>query len=165
MIIPYDPAYRADFERLNRAWLEPLGVEPRDERVFADPEGAYLLTGGAVFVALQRGAVVGTVAMYRESATTYELCKLAVDATARRLGIGDSLVRTVIEEARARRARRVVLTTNTVLDAAVRLYRRHGFVEASVRSYPERTRANLEMYLDLEQRPSEATGPAGPTLA
>ncbi|MFL5560804.1 MAG: arsenic resistance N-acetyltransferase ArsN2 [Gemmatimonadaceae bacterium] len=157
VIEPYQPTHRADFERLNRAWLEQLWVEPRDERVFADPVGAYVRTGGALWVALCRGAVVGTVALRRENAETYELCKLAVDAATRRRGIGDRLVRTVIGAARARGARRVFLTTNTVLDAAVRLYRRHGFLDSPVRAYAERTRANLEMYLELEPASREGS--------
>ena len=168
-IVPYRPAFRDAFERLNRAWLAELWVEPRDERVFADPEGAYVATGGAILVALPWGdvpgapgvasagtaldagdpGVIGTVALRREDAGLWELCKLAVDARVRGRGIGDALVRAVIAAAHARGARRVVLTTNTKLAAAVRLYRRHGFAEVPVRAYPERARADLEMALAL----------------
>jgi ribosomal protein S18 acetylase RimI-like enzyme len=157
LIVPYEPAHRVDFERLNRAWLEQLWVEPRDERVFANPELAFLVTGGALFTAVHGERVVGTVALRCESDELFELCKLAVDESVRRRGIGDRLVRRAIEEARARGARRLMLTTNTILAPAVRLYRRHGFVEAAVRAYPERTRANLEMYLELVSETRKST--------
>lgn len=148
-IVPYMAVHRADFERLNRAWLAELWVEPRDEQVFADPEAAYCTGGGAVYTALKDGRVVGTIALRRESDDVYELCKLAVDTRERGHGIGAALTQTVIDAARARRARTLFLTTNTRLAAAVRLYRRAGFVDRAERKHPERTRANLEMTLAL----------------
>jgi GNAT superfamily N-acetyltransferase len=148
-IVPYIPAHRDAFERLNRAWLAELWVEPRDEQVFADPEAAYAPGGGAVFSALRDGRVVGTVALRRESDATWELCKLAVDERERGRGIGAALVHAVIDAARARGARTLFLTTNTRLAAAVRLYERMGFEVRAARAHPERTRANLEMTLTL----------------
>lgn len=149
-IVPYAPAHRADFERLNRAWLAQLWVEARDEQVFVDPEAAYAPGGGAVFSAVCDGRVIGVVALRRESDAIWELCKLAVDEGARGRGIGATLVRTVIDAARARGARTLFLTTNSRLEAAVRLYRRMGFTQCAVRAHPERTRADMEMTLTLE---------------
>lgn len=148
-IVSYRPAHRADFERLNRAWLAELWVEPRDEQVFADPEAAYAPGGGAVFSALYDGRVVGTVALRRESDAVWELCKLAVDERERGRGIGAALVHAVIDAARVRGAHTLFLTTNTRLAAAVRLYRRMGFEPCAERAHPERRRANLEMTLTL----------------
>ncbi|MDQ3850311.1 MAG: GNAT family N-acetyltransferase [Actinomycetota bacterium] len=52
---------------------------------------------------------------------------LFVRPEARRAGLGDALVRLVIERATARGARRIELDTNEANTAALSLYERHGF--------------------------------------
>lgn len=58
---------------------------------------------------------------------------IAVDATHRRLGLGALLVQQLLDAARERGAREVLLEVRADNPAARRLYERHGFTEVAVR--------------------------------
>jgi ribosomal protein S18 acetylase RimI-like enzyme len=149
-IVTYRDDHRADFERLNRAWLEALfTVEAEDVAIFSDPRGKILDGGGQIFFLVEGERVLGTVALHRVGPDELELCKLAVDPTVHRRGFGDRLVRRALAYARANGARRVTLLTSTRLEAALRLYTRHGFVVTRRGRHPRWTRVDLEMAREL----------------
>ncbi|MBG0855108.1 bifunctional helix-turn-helix transcriptional regulator/GNAT family N-acetyltransferase [Streptomyces spinoverrucosus] len=82
-----------------------------------------------VWIAELDGRPVGCVMCVRDEApATARLRLLLVEPDARGLGIGDRLVRSVIDFARGVGYRDLVLWTNDVLTAARRVYQRHGFV-------------------------------------
>jgi len=82
-----------------------------------------------VWIAELDGRPVGCVMCVRDEAPgAARLRLLLVEPDARGLGVGDRLVRAVIEFARSVGYREVVLWTNDVLSAARRIYQRHGFV-------------------------------------
>ncbi|MFR0352732.1 bifunctional helix-turn-helix transcriptional regulator/GNAT family N-acetyltransferase [Streptomyces sediminimaris] len=82
-----------------------------------------------VWIAELDGRPVGCVMCVRDDApATARLRLLLVEPEARGLGIGDRLVRAVIDFARGVGYRELVLWTNDVLTSAGRIYRRHGFV-------------------------------------
>ncbi|MEV5613828.1 helix-turn-helix domain-containing GNAT family N-acetyltransferase [Streptomyces sp. NPDC052225] len=82
-----------------------------------------------VWIAELDGRPVGCVMCVRDEAPgTARLRLLLVEPEARGLGIGDRLVRAVLDFARSVGYRDVVLWTNDVLRAARSLYLRHGFV-------------------------------------
>ncbi|MER6568191.1 bifunctional helix-turn-helix transcriptional regulator/GNAT family N-acetyltransferase [Streptomyces sp. NPDC001093] len=82
-----------------------------------------------VWIAEQAGRPVGCVMCVRDDAPgTARLRLLLVEPEARGHGIGDRLVRAVIDFARGVGYRDLVLWTNDVLDGARRIYQRHGFV-------------------------------------
>ncbi|MFI7006985.1 GNAT family N-acetyltransferase [Streptomyces sp. NPDC050145] len=82
-----------------------------------------------VWIAELDGRPVGCVMCVRDAAPgTARLRLLLVEPEARGLGIGDRLVRAVVDFARGVGYRELVLWTNDVLEAARSLYRRHGFV-------------------------------------
>ncbi|GGH56100.1 GNAT family N-acetyltransferase [Frigidibacter albus] len=74
------------------------------------------------------GQMVGSVFLVRGEAGAGKLRLLYVEPAARGQGIGDLLVRTCIERARAAGYTRLDLWTNSVLGAARRIYQRAGFV-------------------------------------
>jgi N-acetylglutamate synthase-like GNAT family acetyltransferase len=124
----YAPAFRGWFEALNREWLERwFAVEDIDRRYFADPEGTILAPGGAVFMALDDGRPVGTAAAIPHDGGTFELAKMAVTPGAQDRGVGAMLVEAVLGFAARRRARAVILLSDSKLQPAIRLYERHGF--------------------------------------
>ncbi|MFI6334656.1 GNAT family N-acetyltransferase [Streptomyces sp. NPDC050535] len=85
-----------------------------------------------VWIAEVHGRPVGCVMCVRDDApATARLRLLLVEPDTRGLGVGDQLVRTVIDFARGVGYHELVLWTNDVLTAARRLYRRHGFVLVS----------------------------------
>lgn len=153
-IVSYRPELRADFERLNRQWIEKdFHIEGSDAASLADPHGVFVAPGGEVLFALVEGAVLGTCALRREDADTFELCKMAVAPEARGRNLGDALMRAALAWARQRGVKRLYLVTNSALGPALGLYRKHGFV--TTRSGPELvretgySRADVEMAADL----------------
>ncbi|MFE7861184.1 GNAT family N-acetyltransferase [Streptomyces sp. NPDC057403] len=85
-----------------------------------------------VWIAELDGRPVGCVMCVRDDApATARLRLLLVEPEARGLGIGDRLVRAVIDFARGVGYHELVLWTNDVLAAARRIYQRHGFVLAA----------------------------------
>jgi ribosomal protein S18 acetylase RimI-like enzyme len=156
-VVPFRDAYRADFDRLNRAWIEQhFALEGEDEALLRDPYGTIVARGGEVLFVIVADVVVGTCAIKPEGPPAthrYELCKMAVDPAARGRGYADLLIRAALDAARARGAHEIVLRTNTVLAAAVRLYEKHGFrptrTGPGIGAEYGYTRGNLEMMLTL----------------
>jgi len=131
-IVPYRDEHQPHFARLNLEWLEGHSLlEAADLPHLSDPRGSFIDTGGEVLIMLLGDDVVGTAApkpVYDEIGEgAWELCKLAVDRQARGQGLGEQLVRSVIEAARERGAARLTLSSSSKLESALRLYRRMGF--------------------------------------
>ena len=126
--MPYTERYRADFERLNRAWIaRHFTVEPGDEAELSDPEAHFVRGGGQVlFLVTGSGDVAGTVALLRHG-DGFEVAKMTVDEAHRGRGYGDLLLAAAIRWAEARGGRYLELVTNSSLAPAIRLYEKHGF--------------------------------------
>jgi ribosomal protein S18 acetylase RimI-like enzyme len=88
--------------------------------VAVDPEGMLL---GTITVCLP-GSPLGELSVPGE----LELRMLGVAPRARRRGVGEALVRTVLERARQTGAHRVVLYSGEQMHTAHRLYARLGFI-------------------------------------
>lgn len=130
VIEPFNTKYRQAFHDLNVEWLEKyFSVEPIDTKVLSDPEKHILDTGGEILFAVEDGKAVGTVAMKMQGPGRFELTKLAVDSSVRKGGIGAALCEGVIDRFKARAGKTLYLETNTLLENAIRLYWRLGFVE------------------------------------
>ena len=95
--------------------------------------GDYAPPGGALLVAatdVASGAPqtrLGMIALRRRSDTVCEMKRLYVRPSARGLGVAPALVDRVLEEARQRTYRTIVLDTLTMMTGAQRLYERLGF--------------------------------------
>jgi putative acetyltransferase len=156
-IVTYRPEFREAFERLNRAWLEAYALlEPADLVYLQDPEGHVLATGGQVFFALDGGQVVGACAAIRSTPSTVELAKLAVAPEAQGRGLGRRLCEHVLRFARAAGAAQVVLSSNSALVAAIRLYESLGFRHAPVP--PTVPYASADVYMTLSLAAEHARG-------
>ena len=149
-IVPYQPAFRHAFERLNRAWLEAHSLlEPADLLQLKNPELHILSTGGQVFIALQDNMVVGTCAAICLSNTSFELAKLSVDPAVRGRGLGRMLSEAVISYARQAGAHKVILSSNSALINAIRLYESLGFQHNTRPPTIQYKTANIFMTLTL----------------
>jgi len=97
----------------------------------ADELAAIIAAPDSVlFVAELDGAVVGalTLATYRiPTGVKAWIEDVVVDAAARGHGVGEALNRAALDEARARGAKHVSLTSRPAREAANRLYQRIGF--------------------------------------
>jgi putative acetyltransferase len=157
-VVPYREDLRAAFEQLNRDWIETYFVlEDADRAVFADPAGAIIDPGGQIFFVAEGDTVLGTCAVLRHSPSECEIAKMAVAPSARGRGLGDLLMEAAVDFARQIGARRVAIVSNTVLAPALRLYRKHGFVEVPLESDGRYQRANIRLERELGVR--EPVGP------
>lgn len=140
-------AHAARLESLFRAYhvwnkalvIEALGGEVMPvERLEAEydieaviDEDDALLTDSAsptrLFVARQRGAVVGCVYLLGRSAAEAEVKRLYVEPAARGVGLGRALMESVIEAAREERYESLLLHTGPLNAAALALYDDLGF--------------------------------------
>lgn len=154
IVVSYRDEFRDTFERLNRAWIETYFVlEDADREVFADPRAKIVDSGGEIFFVLEGEQVLGTCAVMRHSADECEIAKMAVAPGAQGRGFGDLLMNRAMEFAAELGARRVIILSNTVLEPAIRLYRKHGFVQVPLETDSRYERANIR--LDRELRPTE----------
>jgi len=149
-IIDYKPEHQPYFDSLNRAWIEKLFVvEPVDEWMLTNPEKAFIETGGAILMAEFDDAIAATVALRKVDDTTYEFAKMAVDENYRRRGIAEALSYASFEKAKELGAAKVILYSNTLNAAAIKMYEKIGFrhVEVEPGVYE---RANVKMVIDIE---------------
>jgi ribosomal protein S18 acetylase RimI-like enzyme len=114
-----------------------------------------------VLVAELGRIVVGTVTLYGDANDegmpvhfppgTAGVRAMAVSPTTRNRGIGSVLVEEVLTRARSSGARRIALHTVACMNAARRLYERHGFQRAPISDYI----AN-DFFASSRERPLEA---------
>jgi DNA-binding MarR family transcriptional regulator/predicted GNAT family N-acyltransferase len=146
-IVPFEPALRGHFRRLNLQWLErDFVVEDVDRAMLDEPERVVLAPGGAIFFARLAGEVIGTCALLRESPGVYELSKMGVDESFRGLGAGRRLLDAAIAEFRRRRGRTLFLESSSKLRPALHMYEQAGFVlQPGVRPGSHYARADVYM--------------------
>jgi GNAT superfamily N-acetyltransferase len=139
----------AEFIRLNELWIEEhFALEDADRQLAADPY-KIVRNGGHILSLKNDGRIVGVCALFRESQTRFELARMAVDPTERGKGYGDALMRAAIAQARARGAATICLLSNTVLEPAIGLYRKHGFRTVIEGPHPLYARCNIVMEMHL----------------
>ena len=149
-VITYREEFRDAFEQLNRDWIERYFVlEQADRDLFRDPEARIREQGGEIFFVVDGARALGTCAVLRHSSDEYEIAKMAVASFARGRGLGDRLMEAAVRFARERGAGKLAIVSNTVLEPALRLYRKHGFVEVPLGKDSRYQRANIRMELDL----------------
>lgn len=162
-IVPFQPHHAEAFYRLNRAWLDAHDLyEPADEVQLADPHGAVIAVGGAVFIAERDGEVMGTAAVAPHGPGEVELLKVTVADAARGHGLGQHLVEVCIEHARAMGAHTMMLVSSTRLQAALRLYERMGFTHRPLPSPLPYETADVCMELRLTPGRPASTAPRSP---
>ncbi len=140
------PAY-AD---LNREWIQKyFEIEAMDIAQLENARENILDQGGEILFLLEDGQPVGTCAMVPHGPGCYELAKMAVAPSTRGKGHGDLLLKSALEWARGKSADKVILLSNTVLEPAIALYRKHGFLTTRLGPHPDYKRCNIEMELSL----------------
>ncbi len=151
-IVEFEGRYAADFAGLNYEWIEKYFViEDHDREMLDNPFENIIDPGGRIFFARVDQKIVGTVALIVADNNRFELAKMAVVPGFRGKGIGDRLIEACIEYARIEEKSSIFLLSNTLLEPAINLYRKHGFVETL---FDERTpyqRVNIRMELALSK--------------
>ncbi len=137
---------------LNRQWIEHyFEIEPLDIAQLENPYDNILNIGGEIFFVVADEKPVGTCAMIPHGPNCFELAKLAVDPTARGKGYGDLLMKGTVAWAKEVGANKVILLSNTSLDPAIALYKKHGFKTTHLGVHADYKRCNIEMELILSK--------------
>jgi GNAT superfamily N-acetyltransferase len=149
LILPYSHALAPYFLSVNRQWIERyFYLEPFDREQLEHPYENIIAKGGQVWFAKWGEEVVGTVAMKKLDVRTYELIKMGVLPEAQGKRVGYYLGVEALGWAKAQGAGTVVLYTNSILSAAMHLYRKMGFCEVPIE--PGRyKRCDVKMQVDL----------------
>jgi putative acetyltransferase len=162
-VVTYRDAWRGEFERLNREWIETWFVlEDADRETFRDPVAKIIAPGGQIFFVVEGDEVLGTCAVLRHRPDVHEIAKMAVAAEARGKGYGGLLMEAAVEFSRRTGARRVVIVSNTRLAPAIRLYEKHGFVRVPLEPHEQYARADIRLERDLTPAPQRAKAPVRP---
>ena len=149
-IVTYRPEFQNYFEQLNREWIEKyFELETMDREILNSPDEKVLKPGGHIIMARYNGEIVGTCALIKIDNNTYQLADMAVAEHARGLGIGTMLGETIIDRARELGAESIILESNTVLEAAIKLYLKLGF-RKTVGPVSPYVRCNIQMQRQLD---------------
>ena len=125
---PFQPDDAKAFYDLNVAWItQHFPLEDKDRKILEHPQSEIIDKGGRIVIAEKDGAVVGTAALIQMDGGRVELAKMCVDARHRGAGIGKAILSHVDKEAADMGAKTIWLESNSVLDAALRLYERAGY--------------------------------------
>lgn len=119
---------RVMFREYAELVAEALCFENYD-RELAELPGDYAPPGGELLIARDAAGSVGCVGLRRHDAGSGEMKRMYVRDRGRGAGLGRRLAQAVIEEARRRGYRRLLLDTLPKLTTAIALYRSLGFVE------------------------------------
>ena len=148
-IINYESKYQPNFKRLNLEWLEKYNLtESHDLEILDDPDGTVIAGGGCIFLAMDGDSVIGTAGLWKENEKEYELVKMAVAPAYRGQGISKILLDCCLEEAKALKAYKIFLFSNSQLKTALGLYEKYGFCHVNVTNNPFLT-ADVKMELSL----------------
>ncbi len=151
-IVDYKDRYRHAFKSLNEAWIRKyFEMEAADYHVLDHPRENVLDKGGYIAVALWNEKPVGVCALLKPENIPFdfELAKMGVSPTAQGKGIGFALGTAIIEKAKAFGAKNIYIESNTLLQPAIRLYRKLGFEEIFGITAPYK-RCNIQMVLQLK---------------
>ncbi len=149
-IVRYAPKYEMAFHDLNMDWIRTFfQVETQDIKVLCNPKDYIIDRGGEIFMAIQDGQALGTVAMLKIDEKSVELGKMAVSPSSQGKGIGNTLLKHAINYARDEKYESIILYSNTILNAAIKLYRKYGFKEIPLEVDGLYERSNIKMELRL----------------
>lgn len=153
-IVPFEKKYSEVFYNLNIEWLKTyFYVEPFDEEVLSKPEVYIMDKGGYIFFAQLDDEIVGTVAlMPTKEPNVFELTKMAVSPNHRGFKIGQLLMQYCIDFANEHEFKMLMLYSNTILENAIYIYRKFGFVEIPVEENSPYKRSNIKMELLINQQ-------------
>ena len=122
------PDVRVLFEEYSALVAEALCFQNFDAELEALP-GAYAPPSGALLIARNGSEAAGCVALRQLDTGTGEMKRMYVREQHRGSGLGRRLALAIIEEAKRRKFKRMVLDTLPKLETAIALYRDLGFRE------------------------------------
>ncbi|MDF1814410.1 MAG: GNAT family N-acetyltransferase [Verrucomicrobiales bacterium] len=144
-IVENDRKLLKDFIRLNEEWISTHFELEEADRKLAENPGGVIDRGGYIFSLVSEGEVLGVCALFHEGDGVFELARMAVSPRHQGQGCGHLLMNAAIEKLGKIKAKKVYLISNTKLQAALALYRKHGFLATFEGPHPVYSRANIVM--------------------
>ncbi len=154
----YQPEFKKDFKDLNHEWLtQYFAIEEEDKRLLDNPEEEILAKGGKIIFASKSGEIVGTAALIHLQERICELTKMAVKPTFQGKQIGRLLLNSLIDCAKEKNYKKMILLTSPRLGKAVNLYKSAGFLESEKQSSLRHNykRCSIQMELKLVVEPNK----------
>ena len=149
-ITTFNKKHKADFEKLNREWIEEFfQMEDEDFHTLQNPESYVIQKNGEIFFAINDQIVIGTAAMIPFSEDVFELAKMSVKKGFQGKGVGKLLLKRCIQFAQERNANEIFLLTNDILKPSLNLYLSCGFVIKNKYDDERYERGNTKMHLIL----------------
>lgn len=150
VIIPFADKYAVDFKQLNIEWLRQYFViENYDEYQLSYPKAEIIDKGGYIFLAKEKEKIIGTVALMKETDTSFEVTKMSVTKDSQGKGVSKLLMEACINLAKDKKWDHLFLYSNTILVPAIKLYRSYGFREIPLETKSQYSRTNIKMELKL----------------
>lgn len=149
-IIPFRPGLAKTFRDLNLSWLENyFYVEPKDAELLENCESSIIDKGGYISFAEIDSKIVGCYSLIKLKDSIYELGKMAVDPDHQEQKIGQELMAHGIAFAKSQNWKELILYSNTILEPAIYIYKKFGFMEVVLEKDTPYTRSNIKMHLVL----------------
>lgn len=148
-IIAFSEELSEPIKTLNYEWLEKyFRVEEGDIASLSNPQKYIIDKGGHIYYAKLDGEIVGTASLLKKTETVYELGKMAVIEKAQGHGIGTILIEHCLNIAKQKQITTLILYSNTILQSAIRLYRKYGFKEIELdKGLYERANIKMEKHI------------------
>lgn len=137
--------------------LQLIGVVLSEYNLSLEPQGAdkdvadlnlnYLTNNGWFQVVENGEKIIGSVGVYKISDKECELRKMYLYPEYQGQGIGSTLMRNALEKAKLLGYKYITLQTNSVLNKALPLYKKYGFVNDDTLEVC--SRCDIAMKLDL----------------
>lgn len=131
-IIDFCDEYASEFERINRQWIEKLfKMEKADIETLEHPE-IIIENGGYITFAKLNNKIVGTGALINLGDGVYEIAKMGVDENCRGYGVGDKIMKQLINHAKQSIhpiIHTLKIETSSTLKNAIHLYKKNGFID------------------------------------
>jgi N-acetylglutamate synthase-like GNAT family acetyltransferase len=138
-----------EFIKLNEDWIsEYFEIEDVDVALAKNPK-KIIEDGGFVFSLVDDGVVVGVCSLFNEGNGIFELARMAVTKQLHSRGYGSLLITVCLTKLSDIGASKVHLVSNTKLEPAINLYKKHGFETVSLEQHPVYSRANISMVLNI----------------
>ena len=149
VIVDYEEQYLDNFRRLNLEWLEQFNLtESHDLEILNHPQENVIDGGGFIFLLKENDAIIGTAGILKINQQEYELIKMSVAPEYRGKKFGNMLLQKSISKAKEIKASKLILFSNSNLQAAIRLYEKFAFKHVDVTGAPFET-ADIKMELEL----------------
>lgn len=128
-MLEFSPQLAKHFKSINTEWIkEMFKLEDSDIDILENPQKVVIAPGGKIYFAKHpKLGVIGTCALLKQSATSFELTKMGVLKSARGLKIGEALLAHVIQQSKDLKISNLYLLTNSKCEAAIHLYEKSGF--------------------------------------